>query len=66
MILIEEIINSVSAAKCNALLILITVIPMILYISSYILYKKKYIIDENYFDDIVKKIDEMKAGESNV
>ena len=66
MILIEEIINSVSTAKCNALLILITVVPMLLLISSYILYKKKYIIDEKYFDDMIKQINAKKVGESNV
>ena len=66
MILIEEIINSVSTAKCNALLILITVVPMLLLISSYILYKKKYIIDEQYFDDMIKQINAKKEGESNV
>jgi hypothetical protein len=38
---------------------------MILFISSYILYKKKYIIDEQYFDNMVKEIALRKEGENN-
>ena len=56
MVMIEQIINSVPLAKTNALMILITVVPALLLLSSYILFKKKYIIDEKYYDNMVKEI----------
>lgn len=53
---INGIIAGVPFGKKLGLLLFITVIPIALYLASYIIFKKKYIINESYYADLVKKI----------
>jgi melibiose permease/lactose/raffinose/galactose permease len=55
---IKGIINGVSQLKINSLLLLICIVSIICFTAAYFIYKKKYFITEEYFDEITEKIRE--------
>ena len=58
---IEAVIAGVQGNQSNGLLLCMVVIPFILMLSSYLLYRKHYILDEEEYDRICKVIAERKA-----
>jgi melibiose permease/lactose/raffinose/galactose permease len=63
---LEKISFLLESATNNQLLglsIAMTLIPIILLVSSLIIIKKKYIIDEDLYDLMIKEINERKRGE---
>ena len=57
---IEAVIAGVDASKSNGLLLCMVVIPFLLMLSSYLLYRKHYILDEEEYDRICQVIAERK------
>lgn len=55
---IAELLKGVGNGQSIALLVSMTVIPCVLMFISYILYKKKYILDEDEYNRICKEINE--------
>ncbi|MCQ2519133.1 MAG: glycoside-pentoside-hexuronide (GPH):cation symporter [Lachnospiraceae bacterium] len=61
--LIKTVTDSVSAGQKNGLLIAMTVIPCALMVTSVVLYRKFYKLDEETYEDILKQLDDKKAQE---
>ena len=59
---IDAVISSVSTAQSHGLLLVMCLIPLLMMVSAYILYKKHYILDEEEYDRIVA---ELAAGKKN-
>jgi len=55
---INGMLTGVSGGKIIGLLLFITVIPIALYLAAYFIFKKKYIIDEKYYQNLVASIAE--------
>ena len=62
--LIKAVTDSVDNAQKIGLLISMTVIPCILMLIAFILYRKHYKLDEATYDDILNKLKEKKATEN--
>ena len=58
---IDTVINSVSSAQSHGILLVMVLIPFIMMIGAYLLYKKHYILDEDEYDRIVRELAEKKA-----
>lgn len=58
---INEIIESVSNSSKIVLLVSMCLIPMIFMTVALIIYKKKYILDEKTFNNILKELEERKG-----
>ena len=54
---IASIIGSVVSWQKTGLLLAMTVIPFITMFVSYIIYQKKYVLDEDYYDEICKELE---------
>lgn len=57
---IASIIGSVVSWQKTGLLLAMTVIPFITMFVSYIIYQKKYVLDEDYYDEICKELESRK------
>ena len=57
---IENVIAGVAPSQTLGLLICMTVLPCALMLTSYFLYKKKYILDEEEYNRICKEIEDKK------
>lgn len=53
---IADILHSVSNNKVISLIALVCIVSIVVYTAAYLIYKKKYIISEEYFNDITEKI----------
>ena len=53
---IDAVISSVSTAQSHGLLLVMCLIPLLMMVSAYILYKKHYILDEEEYDRIVAEL----------
>ena len=61
---IDTVISSVSAGQSHGLLLVMCLIPFLMMVGAYILYKKHYILDEDEYDRIVAELQAKKsAGE---
>lgn len=61
---ISGVIGNVESAQKLGLLMCITVVPFVLMFISYVLYKKHYRLDEDYYNEICEKISAaQEAGE---
>ena len=59
---IAEVLSGVTSAETHGLLICMALIPLVLMFVSYILYLKKYKLDEDEFERICKAIEEKKGN----
>ncbi len=59
---IASVIASVGTGNKIGLLLSMTVLPCILMVIACVLYKKKYILDEEKYDEICKELAERKAN----
>ena len=59
---IEAVIAGVQGSKSNGLLLCMVVIPFVLMLSSYLLYRKHYILDEEEYDRICQVIADRKQS----
>ena len=58
---IAQVLSGVTAGQSRGLLIAMTVLPCILMLISYVLYQKKYKLDEQEYDRICAEIAKKKA-----
>jgi melibiose permease/lactose/raffinose/galactose permease len=58
---IDAVINSVTAGQSHGILLVMVLIPFIMMIGAYLLYKKHYILDEDEYDRIVRELAEKNA-----
>ena len=58
---IDTVINSVTAGQSHGILLVMVLIPFIMMIGAYLLYKKHYILDEDEYDRIVRELAEKNA-----
>ena len=59
---IEAVIAGIQGNQSNGLLLCMVVLPFALLLTSYLLYRKHYILDEEEYDRICKVIAERKKG----
>lgn len=59
---IADVIDSVPNLQTTGLLLLITILPVILFVIAFIIYKKKYKITEGYFNSLVEDLEKRDAG----
>ena len=57
---IEAVIAGVQSSQSNGLLLCMVIIPFVLMLSSYLLYRKHYILDEEEYDRICQVIEQRK------
>ena len=55
---IEAVINSVTSTQSHGLLLVMCLIPLVMMLAAYLLYKKYYILDEDEFKRIVEELAE--------
>ena len=53
---IDTVIESVSSSQSHGILLVMCLIPFVMMVSAYFLYKKHYILDEEEYDRIVKEL----------
>lgn len=58
---IKNIIDGVANTKTIALLAVICIVPMCAYTIAYIIYKKKYFIDEQYYEKLTAELEQNKT-----
>ncbi len=70
---ISAIIEGIPSGKTIAILLLVTLLPIALYLLAYWIYRKKFVIDEAYFDKMTEEIrlrneaaEEKEANEQTV
>ncbi|MCR5456572.1 MAG: MFS transporter [Clostridiales bacterium] len=61
---IKSVIDGVESSQTLGLLMAMVLIPIVFGFVSYILYQKKYKLDEKTYDDICRQLEERKAAES--
>ena len=59
---ITELLSGVQKGQSLGLLIVMTVVPFLLMYASYVLYQKKYILDEAEYERICAELDARKKG----
>ena len=59
---IESVIAGVQGSQSNGLLLCMVIIPFLLMFSSYLLYQKHYILDEEEYDRICQVIEDRKQS----
>ena len=59
---IQNVLSGVELSQSNGLLLCMVVLPFVLMLASYLLYRKHYILDEEEYDRICKVIAERKQG----
>ena len=55
---ISLLLTQVNPSQIFGLTLVMSIVPIILYVIAFILIKKKYIIDENLYDKMIKEIEE--------
>ena len=55
---ISLLLAQVNPSQIFGLTLVMSIVPIILYVIAFMLIKKKYIIDENLYDKMIKEIDE--------
>jgi melibiose permease/lactose/raffinose/galactose permease len=58
---IDAVINSVSSGQSHGILLVMCLIPFLMMIGAYLLYKKHYILDEDEYDRIVEELGHKEA-----
>jgi Na+/melibiose symporter-like transporter len=53
---IDQVIASVSSGQTHGILLVMCLIPLVMMLGAYLLYKKHYIIDEEEYDRIVAEL----------
>ena len=53
---IDTVIESVSSSQSHGILLVMCLIPFVMMVSAYLLYKKHYILDEEEYDRIVTEL----------
>ena len=53
---IDTVISSVSSAQSHGILLVMVLLPLLMMIAAYLLYKKHYILDEEEYDRIVAEL----------
>jgi melibiose permease/lactose/raffinose/galactose permease len=59
---IDTVINSVTSGQCHGLLLVMCLIPFVMMVSAYILYKKHYILDEDEYVRICSILEQRRGG----
>ena len=59
---IEEVLSGVQGSQSTGLLLCMIVVPFVLMLTSYLLYRKHYILDEEEYDRICKEIAARKTA----
>ena len=62
---IEELLKTANFGQMLGLSLAMTVVPIILLLASYVIIKKKYIIDEKLYDQMVTEIQARKEVKTN-
>ena len=57
---IDSVIASVSSSQSHGILLVMCLIPFVMMVSAYLLYKKHYILDEDEYERIVRELSEGK------
>jgi Na+/melibiose symporter-like transporter len=57
------ILSKANDTQLFGLSIAMTIIPILLFIGTYLIIKKKYIIDEVLYDQMIKEIEERKNNQ---
>ncbi len=57
---IADVLKNVTSGETNGLLVWITIVPFIFMLASYFLYKKKYTLDEDVYEDICRQLEAKK------
>lgn len=58
---IDTVISSVSSAQSHGILLVMVLVPLLMMLGAYLLYKKHYILDEDEYDRIVEELGHKKA-----
>lgn len=58
---IRDVLASVPPGKSNALLLCMTILPVIFALAAYFIYKKKYIITEEHYERMLVELDERRG-----
>jgi Na+/melibiose symporter-like transporter len=58
---IDAVISSVSSGQSHGILLVMVLIPLLMMLSAYILYRKHYILDEDEYDRIVEELGHKSA-----
>lgn len=58
---IDKVIASVSSSQSHGILLVMVLVPLVMMLGAYLLYKKHYILDEDEYERIVKELAERKA-----
>ena len=58
---IDAVINSVSSGQSHGILLVMVLVPLLMMLGAYLLYKKHYILDEDEYDRIVKELANKRA-----
>ena len=59
---IADLLQNVQPLQSSGLLLVMTVLPFLLMLISYVLYKKHYILDEPEYDRICGELEQRKAS----
>ena len=57
---IEELLKTANSGQMLGLSLAMTIVPIILLLASYVIIKKKYIIDEKLYDQMILEIQQRK------
>ena len=58
---IDAVISSVSSGQSHGILLVMVLIPLLMMLGAYLLYKKHYILDEDEYDRIVEELGHKNA-----
>jgi Na+/melibiose symporter-like transporter len=58
---IDAVISSVTSSQSHGILLVMVLIPFLMMIGAYLLYKKHYILDEKEYDRIVQELADKNA-----
>ena len=59
---IAQLLTGVQNGQSLGLLVVMTVVPFLLMLASYILYKKRYTLDEERYEEICRELETRKSG----
>jgi Na+/melibiose symporter-like transporter len=62
--MIENVINSIDPSITTKLRFWMAVIPVVLLIAAFFIFRTRFIIDEKYYDQMIKEIAERKNAEA--
>ena len=60
--MINDVFSGITGSQTNGLMLCMTVLPCLLMVISFVLYMKKYILDEGEYDRICKELELRKKG----